>query len=979
MNCRAVCLLAVLVSSIAVYSAATDDLRLGYYRQPAIHGDTLVFVAEGDLWRVGTDGGAAVRLTTHAEAESGPVISGDGSVVAFVARYEGPAALYTMPLTGGGPTRWTWGASRLRTVGWTLDGRLIYATDEYSTLPDMQLIELDVETGDDALVPLAQADDGCYDDSGTDLFFTRYRFQGSNTKRYHGGTAQRLWRYSDGEAEAVLLTADHPGTSRDPMWWSGRVYFASDRDGTLNIWTMLPDGGDLQQHTTHAGWEVLGPSLSEGRIAYQLGADIRILDLATGEDAEVPIQLVSDFDQTRENWVDEPIDYLTTAHLSADGERVALTARGQVFVAPRKQGRLVNATRAEGVRFREARFMPDGERIVALSDESQEVELWTVPANGVGERAQLTDNGEVLRWQAIPSPDGKLIAHHDKNYRLFIYDVEHKTDTLVDSSEIDGFSGFAWSPDSRWLAYVAPADNLSRVIKLYRVEDGLRLTATTDRYDSSSPAFSTDGKWLYLLSDRHLRSVVRSPWGPLQPEPFFDKRTKIYALALEEDLRSPFKADDELHVATSKDGKKNDKDNEIDLSHWSLSVSPREEWRQMFVESWRLERDYFYDRKMHGVEWREILDRYLPLVDRVRSRGELSDLMAQMASELAAIHTFVYGGDHREGDDDIAVASLGARLVVDETVGGWRVEHVYRSDPDEPGRRSPLTEPGVDISAGDVIVAVNGAKIAGHGHPAALLRNQTARQVLLRIRPGDGGAERDVIVVPISDRSAGDLRYHEWEYTRRLAVDEASGGSIGYVHLRAMGAANIAEWARGYYPVFNRPGLIIDVRHNRGGNIDSWIIEKLIRKAWGAWSDRVAKPTMTNMQYAFRGHLIFLCDAWTASDGEAFLEAVRRLDLGPIMGIRTWGGGIWLTSSNRLVDGGIVTAAEFGLFGPDGVWVVEGDGITPDIIVDNLPHATFAGKDAQLEAAVDYLLKKIAEEPIPPLTEPPAKDLSLKP
>lgn len=210
-------------------------------------------------------------------------------------------------------------------------------------------------------------------------------------------------------------------------------------------------------------------------------------------------------------------------------------------------------------------------------------------------------------------------------------------------------------------------------------------------------------------------------------------------------------------------------------------------------------------------------------------------------------------------------------------------------------------------------------------------------------------------------------------------MEEAGGGDIGYLHLRAMGTGNIAEWARGFYPVFNRSGLILDVRHNRGGNIDSWIIEKLLRKAWAAWSDRVGKPTTTNMQYAFRGHLIVLCDAWTASDGEALLEGIRRLDLAPIMGIRTWGGGIWLTSSNRLVDGGIATAAEFGLFGPDGVWVVEGDGITPDIEVDNLPHATFAGEDAQLDAAIEYLKKKIADEPIPPLAVPPAKDLGLKP
>ena len=241
MKHRGVCVLVACVCAIAVCSTAEDDLRRGYYRQPALYDDTLVFVSEGDLWQVGDGGGAAVRLTTHARAESGPVISPDGSTMAFVARYEGPAALYTMPLAGGRPTRWTWDGSRVRTVGWTPDGRLIYATDAFSTLPDMQLVELDLETGDMVRVPLAQADDGCYDESGSTLFFTRYRFQGSNTKRYHGGTAQRLWRFGKGDAEAVPLTADQAGTSRDPMCLQGRVYFASDRDGTMNLWSMAGD------------------------------------------------------------------------------------------------------------------------------------------------------------------------------------------------------------------------------------------------------------------------------------------------------------------------------------------------------------------------------------------------------------------------------------------------------------------------------------------------------------------------------------------------------------------------------------------------------------------------------------------------------------------------------------------------------------------------------------------------------------------
>jgi tricorn protease len=208
-----------------------------------------------------------------------------------------------------------------------------------------------------------------------------------------------------------------------------------------------------------------------------------------------------------------------------------------------------------------------------------------------------------------------------------------------------------------------------------------------------------------------------------------------------------------------------------------------------------------------------------------------------------------------------------------------------------------------------------------------------------------------------------DLRYDEWEYTRRLLVDSISKGRVGYLHLRAMGSPNMAEFAREYYPVFDRDALVVDVRHNNGGNIDSWVLEKLSRKAWMYWQPRVGEPYW-NMQTAFRGPMVTLVDESSASDGEAFPEGFRRLGLGKIMGTRTWGGEIWLTSSNVLADRGIATAAEFGVYGPDGEWLIEGHGVDPDVVVDNLPHATFLGRDEQLVAAVRAMMDEVAKNPV---------------
>jgi len=1085
-----------LIFLLATAGSRAAEARPGYLRFPALHGETLIFTAEGDLWSVPAAGGTARRLTSHLAAETHAAISPGGSMVAFTAAYEGPEEVYTMPVDGGLPVRRTWDGERATVVGWTPDGLILFATQHLSTLPNTQLATIDPRNGRRAALPLSQASDGAYDAPGQTLFFTRQAFQGSHTKRYKGGTVQSLWSYTGEGGEAKPLTSDYPGTSKTPMWWNGRVYFVSDRDGTMNIWSMREDGGDLKQHTFHKGWDAQSPSMSQGRIAYQLGAEIHLLDTTKGSEAAVPIRLVSDFDQARDRWIKSPMDYVTAIHLSPTGDRVVLTARGQVFVAPAQQGRLVEATRKEGVRYRQGRFMSDGKTLLALSDESGEVELWSLPANGVGPASRLTTDGDVIRWDAVPSPDGQWIAHYDKNQRLWLYDTAKRKSSLVERSPNSDYADLAWSPDSRWLAYSVAADDTLQQVRIYGIESGAITSLTSDRYDSASPAWSPDGKWIYLLSDRNLESAVGAPWGSRQPEPFFDRTTKIYEIPLLQGLRSPFRPADELappaaEAATGKEAGGGDKgatketaapktppaviidldgiqariaevpvppgnydslstdgkrlywmsrdlspgrkaslmtfpiDNKrgepetflgdirsyeisadrtkllvrkggdlfvfdagakapaetaksaVGIKDWTFPIDPREEWRQMFTEAWRLERDYFYDPKMHGLDWPAIRDKYLPLVDRVTDRDELSDLLGQMVSELSALHIFVRGGDTREGTDQIDVASLGAELSRDEAAGGYRIEHIYRTDPDLPGEASPLARPEAGAADGDVIESINGVSLLSVPDPGEILRNQAGRQVLIRLR-SKGGQARDAVVTPIDPRRSADLRYDEWEYTRRLEVERMGGGRIGYVHLRAMGQGNITEWYREFYPVFKRDGLIVDVRHNRGGNIESWILEKLLRKAWVFWQPRVGSPYW-NMQYAFRGHVTVLCDERTASDGELFTEGFRRLGLGKVIGTRTWGGEIWLTSSNILEDKGIATAAEFGMYGPEGTWLIEGHGVDPDIVVDNLPHATFDGADAQLQAAVDHLLKRIKEEPVPVPPAPAYPDKSFPP
>lgn len=1118
----------ILVAAVALLcvfplSAGNEgNPHAGYYRYPAIHGDTIIFTAEGDLWSVSAKGGAARRLTSNPGMEIYPAISPDGQTVAFSAEYEGPQDVYTMPVDGGLPQRRTWDGNTA-VAGWTPDGRVLVRTERYSTLPDPQLVAID-SRGEREVVPLAQSAEGAYSADGKTLFFTRYERQGSNTKRYEGGTAENIWRYdADAGSEAVPLTADWKGTSHNPMFWNGRVYFLSDRDGVMNIFSMDGDGHDLQPLTHHRGWDVQSASISEGRIVYQCGADLWLLDLNNHQDSIIPITLVSDFDQLRDRWVKKPLDYLTGAHLAPDGSAAVFTARGEVFTLPATTGRIVKVAGKPGVRYREARYMPDGKSIIALSTESGETEFWKYPANGIGAAEhppehpeQWTSDAKVLRWEGIPSPDARWLAFRDKDQQLWLYDTTIKKSKRIAQSMVDDFSDLTWSPDSQWLAYVEAATNSFSQIKVLSIKTGAIQAITSDHYNSFNPAWSADGKWLYFLSDRMLKTTVPSPWGSRQPDPNFDRSMKIYELALTTGLRSPFAPVDELHPAKPDEAKKDDKSEEakkeeakkedqkkqdkkedkkkdegksdkaaekktpppvvninftdlasrltevpvppgnydslqatekrlcwlqrdeemppklglqcvdienkgeppetvlsdvkeyeisldrkkflvrkdddfyilasdvkasaladakalpkakIDMSRWSFAVTPRAEFHELYLDAWRLERDYFYDPGMHGVDWKAIRDRYLPLVDRVSDRDELNDVIAQMVSELSALHIFVFGGDSREPSDKVEIAALGAVLRRDERAGGFVVQHIYLHDPDLPNEAPPFARPDSVVREGEVILSIDGEDSLSVPDERALLRGKAGRKVLLRIKAADGKT-RDVLVAPMSEKDERRLRYTEWEYSRRQKVDADSQSQIGYVHLRAMSADDIEQWAREFYPVYNRQGLIIDVRHNGGGNIDSWVLGKLLRRAWFYWQPRVGNP-YPNMPYAFRGHIVVLCDRLTGSDGEAFTEGIRRLELGKIIGVRTWGGEIWLSANNRLADKGIATAAEIGVYGPERKWLIEGHGVDPDIEVDDLPHATFAGSDAQLDTAIEYLSEEISKDPRPIPKAPP--------
>jgi len=1062
-----VLLFSFILTSFSVFPQGFE----GYYRTPDVHGNTVVFSAEGDLWSVSLFGGLAQRLTTHAEEERWPSISPDGKTIAFSASYEGPTEVYTMPITGGLPMRWTYESDFSIVNCWTPDGKITYDTRAFSTLPNRQLVTINPETKEKYRIPLSQASEASFDNTGNTVYFVRPSYHGNVTKRYKGGTARQIWKFTYGSNEAIKLTTDYTGESHHPMWYNGRVYFITDRDGIMNIWSIDEYGNDLKQHTNHTGFDIRYAKLDNGHIVYQLGADIWHYDIKANTKNKINIRLTSDLDQLREKWVDKPEKYISSVNPDSEGNRIVITARGRAFIAPVKSGRFIEFTDKKDVRFRDATFSSDGKYIYTLSDESGEFEFIKMQASGEDDSQAITKDGQVLRYAGKPSPDGKWLAYDDLENNMFILNTTTGISKKISNNQ-EGIYDFSWSPDSKWISFVQVANNTMAQILLYSIDSDETFPITTDRANSRFASWSPDGNFIYFLSDRNFTTLVGSPWGPRQPEPYFDVREKLYHIALQKGTRSPFRKNDELvskkdnkedakntvkvnidkvgiierinevpikpgnyrglsvtnkaiYLMTSSTGvnsktdlavlkignedvklktmvegirsfsvtgngkkilvrkqnnfymidagtsKVNDLNNsKIDLSSWQFAITPQEDWKQIFTDAWRMERDYFYDKNMHGVNWKTMYDKYFPLVNRVSTRNELSDLIGRFVGELAALHTSVRGGDTRTDNQNIAVANLGARFSRDESKGGFKIEYIYKADPDYPNEKSPLDDSYLDVKIGDIITKVNGKAALSVLDIGALIRNQVGKQVKLNIKRGS--VSKDIIVEPIGNMYG--LRYRDWEYSRRLEVEKETNNTVGYVHLQAMGSRDINQWYKEFYPVFDRQGLIIDVRHNRGGNIESFILEKLLRKSWMYWKGRSGKQYW-NMPYAFRGHVVILIDENTASDGEAFADGFKKLNLGAAIGTRTWGGEIWLSAVNRLSDGGIARAPMFGVYGNDGTWLIEGHGFEPDIVVDNLPHATFKGEDAQLIAAIKFLKKRISEDPreVPKVPEYPDK------
>ena len=411
---------------------------------------------------------------------------------------------------------------------------------------------------------------------------------------------------------------------------------------------------------------------------------------------------------------------------------------------------------------------------------------------------------------------------------------------------------------------------------------------------------------------------------------------------------------------------------QVRLGDWRLTIDPRAEWRQLFIDAWRLHRDFLYDPSLRGVDWNAVRAAREPFLERIGTRSELDAVLGEMSAQVGVLHSQIGGGDQRADRENPAMAFLGAK--VSPVPEGLRIDSILRAEADLVDRLPPLRRPGVDVKEGDVIRLVDGRAVASLADLQTALATKAGQQVRLDLTRA--ARKLSAIVEPMTQDGHRQAQYADFVQGKRAEAERLSDGKIGYLHLRAMGPDDLASFARDFFPQLDKQGLIIDVRGNNGGNIDSFIVAALMRKAWGFWAkpDGTGIPT-TNMQNAYRGHVAVLIDERTYSDGETFAAAIKSLGIAPLIGTRTAGAGVWLSDRPVLADRGIARTAESAQFAIDGRWIVEGLGVAPDVEVENLPHAAFKGTDAQLAAAIGMLEETIAREPVLPLKPKPLGSL----
>ncbi len=1060
------------------FSLSAGEKTRPLLRFPDIHGEMIVFVSGEDIWIASTGGAAASRLTVDDGMERFPKFSPDGKMIAFTGEYDGNSDVYVMDSSGGGITRVTYHPGADEVVGWhPKSGKILFSSQRssFSRFSRLYLISPD-GTGLEELI-MHEAVQGSFSPDGSSIAYNKVSRENRTWKRYRGGTAQEIYLFDFKKNENRKLT-EFDGTDRIPMWIGSKIYFSSDRDRFLNIYSYDTASGEIVQITHHNEYDVRRPSAGTGRIVYELGGDIWMLDPVTGKTDRVDIVIGSDAPEARP-YIKDVSDDVTSIDCSPQGERALLVARGEVFSVPSEHGGTRNLSNDPGARDKDAVWSPDGGKVAFFSDRSGEFQIYLTNQDGSGDDICLTGfiDGyrHTLRW----SPDGRKLAFADQTLRCYYIDIETKKITEVDKAEYENVDvsldlkpiyDFTWSPDSRYIAYSKMnADGVTQIY-IYNLDSGKARCASNGLFNDFHPAFSKDGNYLFFVSNRRFtptfcdfewEMVYKDVAGiyclglkkgapPLLPLRSDEVEIKAEEKSKKEEKKEKgdglFKIDFEgldsriehlplppgnyrqltagekgLYYLNKDDGDFNrfefrgfgrrdlfrfswesrkeetvisdiddyalssggskiiyrrgsdagiidagstdSKGSDLDLAGLSMRLDPLAEWKQIFNESWRMERDYYYEPNMHGVDWTAMKAKYGRLLDRATCRQDISFIIGELIGELNTSHTYVYGGDSRRRAEPVNVGMLGVDWKTEDGSEYYRFGKVYRVADWTREIIPPLSIPGSEVGDGEYLIAVNGREVKTDANIYSHFQGLADRQTTLLVndRPSRSGA-RELKVVPL--RGEYTLRYLDWVEGNRRIAEKESGGTIGYLHLPDTYTGSTREFPKYFYSQSRKKGIIVDGRFNAGGLDPAIFYQRLTKKIHSYWTRRYSHD-QTDPAYAPNAHLACLTNRQAGSGGDMVPMEFQMMKMGPVIGTRTWGGLVGVSMFHRLIDGGGLTAPDYRIYDSEGKWIVENEGVTPDIEIDLDPVEMARGYDAQLMKAIEVLKKKIEEDPRP--------------
>jgi len=1087
--------ISVMLFAVCLMASGQNEARL--LRFPAVSNDQIVFSFAGDLYSVSINGGLARKLTTDAGYEIFPRFSPDGKYIAFTGQYAGNTEVFLIPGEGGNPKRLTHTATLTRddvgdrmgpnniVMTWTPDGKnIVYRSRRYTTSDFLgQLFMVSPDGGMSKEIPLTKSGFCSYSADGKRLAFNWVFREFRTWKYYEGGMADdiRIYDFDSGNVEKIT---ENKAQDIIPMWIGDDIFFLSDRDRIMNLFVYNTITRQTEKVTNFDTYDIKFPSCSKDHIVFESGGFIYKMNTKTRKPEKVTIYISDDYGADKKVLKDAS-QKITAVSPSPDGERVIISARGDIFNVPVKEGVTRNITATSGVHERNARWSPDGKNIAWVSDASGEFEIWIQKADRSEPASSLTKDQNTYIFDIDWSPDSKKILYVTKQNDIRYVDVKTGKITIVDRSPKSPNYDAGWSPDSKWITF-ARQDIDFPVIRIYNLETAKSAGITDSWYYSGNPVFSRDGKYLFFVSERdfnpiysetefnhayvdmsriYLVTLAKETPSPLAPvddqvkevetEPaeqaVAEKNKKATETKKSESELKDIKIDldgimnriislpvkpasynnlqsvgDKLFYSVSSrlgddgpvakyydlkekkevelgqrlslelvpDGKKMlirqggkygiipiptgkiELKETISTENMQVMVNLAEEWENIFNESWRQMRDFFYDPGMHGVDWKKMHDKYAVMLPYVNHRSDLTYLIGEMVAELSVGHTYVMNGE-RQMPERIETGLLGARLSRDPS-GYARIDRILEGANWSQSLVSPLTVAGVDVRNGDFILEVNGMPVNKVNDIYELLVDKAGKLVELTINSKpDFTGSRKVIVKPIASES--ELYYYNWVQNNTRKVSEATKGRVGYIHIPDMQVRGLNQFVEHFYPQLNKEALIIDDRSNGGGNVSPMIIERLMRTITYATMNTGSKVGDVNPRGTHLGPKVAICDKYSASDGDLFTYRFKYNKIGTVIGTRTWGGVVGISGPVPTIDGGSINTPSWAPYAADGSsFIIEGYGVDPDIVVENDPHKEYIGQDDQLDKAISVALEKLKTEGKKVPAIPPFPDKSGK-